>query len=145
MAIDFAKILGKQAESVEKPKPLPVGTYLCNNPEMPKFIGVGKAETPCAEFGLIVLAPQDDVDPTELQEFGNWKGKSIRHRMFLTDASEYRTIENLEEAFGIDKVGKTLGQMFNETKNRQVLVKIKHRPSDDGTEIFHEVESLAAA
>lgn len=145
MAVDFSKILGKQAEAIEKPKPLPVGTYLCNNPQLPKFLGVGKNETPCAEFGLTILAPQDDVDPDDLQTYGEVRAKNIRHRMFLTEGTEYRTKEELVNAFGVEEAGKTLGQMFNETINRQVYVTIKHRPSEDGTEMYHEVEKLAAA
>lgn len=144
MAVDFSKILQKQATEIEKPKPLPVGTYLCNNPQLPKFVAVGKNETPCAEFGLVILAPQDDVDPEGLSAYGDVRGKNIRHRMFLTEGTEYRTKEELKNAFGADENG-TLGQMFNETINRQVLVTVKHRPSDDGTEMYHEVEKLAAA
>lgn len=145
MAIDFNKILTKQAATIEKPKPLPVGTYLTNNPQLPKFVGVGKNETPAAEFGLIILQPQDDVDMAALTEYGNWKGKSVRHRMFLTEASEYRTKEELCAAFALEEGDKTLGQLFNETINKQVLVKIKHRPSDDGSEMFHEVEAILPA
>lgn len=145
MAVDFSKILSKQAAALEKPKPLPVGTYLCNNPQLPKFIGVGKQETPCAEFGLVVLAPGDDVDAQALTDFGDWKGKNIRHRMFLTEATEWRTKEELKEAFGIEEGEKTLGQMFNETVNKQVYVTIKHRPNEDGTDLYMEVEKLAAA
>lgn len=144
MAVDFSKILGKQAAAIEKPKVKPVGTYLCNNPQLPKFIAMGKAESPCAEFGLVVLAPQEDVDAEALQEFGEVRGKSIRHRMFLTEASEWRTKEELANSFVIDQEDKTLGQMFNETINKQVLVTIKHRPSDDGQTMYEEVEKLAA-
>ena len=145
MAVDFSKNLSKQAAALEKPKPLPVGTYLCNNPQLPKFIVVGKQETPCAEFGLVVLAPGDDGDAQALADFGDWKGKNIRHRKFLTEATEYRTKEELKEAFGIEEGEKTLGQMFNETVNKQVYVTIKHRPNDDGTDLYMEVEKLAAA
>lgn len=143
MAVNFAAILGKQASAIEKPKPLPIGTYMCNNPALPSFKGIGKDETPCAEFGLIVLQPTDDVNPQELADYGDWKGKRVRHRMFLTEASEFRTKEELKNAFGIDD-NQTLGQMFNETINKQVLVKIKHTPNADGTDMFAEVESLAA-
>lgn len=144
MAVDFSKILGKQAEAIEKPKPLPIGTYLCNNPKLPDFKAIGKNETPAAEFGLVILAPVE-VDMQELQEYGEIKGKNIRHRMFLTEGTEYRTKEELVNAFGVEEAGKTLGQLFNETINKQVIVTIRHRPSDDGTEIYHEVEALAAA
>lgn len=145
MATDFAKILGKQTSAIEKPKPLPLGHYIFNNPALPKFIDIGKNATPCAEFGLIVLAPGDDVDAEQLAAYGEWKGKSVRFRMFLTEASEYRTKEELSDVFGIDQEGKTLGQMFNETVNKQVVGEIGHRPSEDGTEMFHEIKKLAKA
>jgi hypothetical protein len=144
MAVDFSKILQKQAEEIEKPKPLPIGSYICNNPKLPEFKGVGKNETPCAEFSLVIIAPSDDVDPADLKAYGDWKGKTIRHRMFLTEGTEFRTKEELKDAFQVDEAGKNLGQMFNETINRQVLVTVKHRPSEDGTDIFMEVEKLAA-
>lgn len=143
MAVDFSKILQKQATEIEKPKPLPIGTYLCVNPKLPEFKGVGKNETPCAEFSLTIMAPVE-VDADDLAAYGEVKGKSIRHRMFLTEGTEYRTKEELVNAFGLDEAGKNLGQLFNETINGQVLVTIKHRPSEDGTEIYHEVEGLAA-
>lgn len=145
MAVDFSKILQKQASAIEKPKPLPIGSYVCNNPALPKFQGLGKNESAAAIFGLVVLAPGDDVDPQQLTEFGEWKGKTIRHTQWLSsDAAEYHAKEELVNAFALEEGDKTLGQLYNETVNKQVLVKIKHRPSDDGTEMFHEVESLAA-
>lgn len=143
MAVDFSKILQKQAAEIEKPKPLPIGSYVTVNPKLPDFKSVGKNETPCAEFGLVIIAPVD-VDQDALQAYGEVKGKTIRHRMFLTESTEYRTREELVNAFGLDITGKNLGQLFNETVNKQVIVTIKHRPSDDGTEIYHEVEGLAA-
>lgn len=144
MAVDFSKILQKQATEIEKPKPLPIGSYVAVNQKLPDFKGVGKNETPAAEFALVVLAPMDDVDPEHLAAYGDVKGKSVRHRMFLTEGTEYRTKEELVNAFGIEEAGKNLGQMFNETINKQVIVKIRHRPNDDGTDIYAEVESLAA-
>lgn len=144
MAVDFSKILQKQATEIEKPKPLPIGSYVAVNQKLPDFKGVGKNETPAAEFALVVLAPMDDVDPEHLAAYGDVKGKSVRHRMFLTEGTEYRTKEELVNAFGIEEAGKNLGQMFNETVNKQVIVKIRHRPNDDGTDIYAEVESLAA-
>jgi HSP90 family molecular chaperone len=126
MAVDFSKIL-------------------CNNPALPKFEGIGKKETPAAVFGLVVLAPQDDVDMEQLNAVKDWKGKSVRHTAWLSEDAQFRTKEEIANVFGIEQEGKTLGQLFNETINKQVLVKIKHRPSDDGTSMFAEVESLAAA
>lgn len=145
MAIDFSKILGKQATAIEKPKPKPEGTYVCNNPKLPDFKGVGKNETPCAEFNLVILAPGEDVSADAIATYGEVRGKTIRHRMFLTEGTEWRTKEELKNAFGIEEEGKNLGQMFGETVNRQVIVKLRHRPSEDGQDIYDEVESIAAA
>lgn len=144
MAVDFSKILSKQATEIEKPKPLPIGSYICNNPQLPTFKGLGKEESPAAVFRVIVLAPDEDVDPQELTDYGEWKGKPITFNRFLTEASEWRTKEEICQAFGIEEEGKTLGQIFNETVNRQVRVTIKHRPSDDGTQMYMEVEKLSA-
>jgi hypothetical protein len=143
MAVDFSKILQKQATEIEKPKPLPVGSYVCINSALPKFVGVGKNETPAAEFSLTIIAPVE-VDMEALSAYGEVKGKNIRHRQFLTEGTEFRSKEELVNAFQIDPEGKNLGQLYNETINKQVIVTIKHRPSEDGTEIYHEVEGLAA-
>ena len=145
MAINFAEILGKQASTIEKPKPIPVGTYLCANNKIPDFKAIGKDETPCAEFNFIAIAPTEDVDPADLEAYGDVRGKTIRHRMFLTEKSEYRSKEELVRVFGIEEGSKTLGQLFNETVNKQLLVTIKHTPTQDGTDVFAEVEALAAA
>jgi hypothetical protein len=145
MAVDFSKILQKQSAEIEKPVPLPIGTYLCNNPALPSFVGIGKNETPCATFNLVVLQPSDDVDAADLAAIPNWKGKGIRHRMFLTEDSLFRTKEELVNAFALEEGDKSLGQLFNESVGKQVWVTIKHRPSDDGTTIYTEVEKLAAA
>lgn len=145
MAVDFSKILKKQTAEIEKPVPLPIGTYLCNNPALPKFEAVGKKETPAAIFSLVVLNAQDDVDQEELSKIKDWQGKGIRHTVWLSDDALFRAKEQLCQAFQIDEAGKTLGQIFNETINKQVLVTISHRPSDDGTEMYAQVEGLAAA
>lgn len=144
MALDFSKILSKQADAIEKPKPLPVGSYVAVNPKLPEFKGIGKNETPCAEYTLSIIAPMDDVDPEHIAAYGEVRGKTIRHRQFLTEGTEYRTKEEIKNAFGVEEDGKNLGQMFNETINKQVIVKIKHTPTTDGTDVFAEVESLAA-
>lgn len=145
MAVDFSKILGKQAEAIEKPKPMPVGTYVAVNQKLPEFQGIGKNETPGANFTLVILAPTEDVDLDQLKEYGDIKGKSVRYTQWLSELSEHRSKEELKNAFDIDETGKTLGQMYNETINKQVLVTISHEPSQDGTEIYSRATAIAKA
>ncbi len=145
MAVDFSKILSKQATEIEKPKPLPVGDYIVNNPKLPEFKGIGKNETPAAVFSFVVIAATDTVDPDELAAYGEYKGKTQRYNAFLSEGSEFRTKEMLVNAFQIEEEGKNLGQIFNETIGKQVIITIGHRPSDDGTELYAEVTGIAAA
>lgn len=144
MAVDFSKILASQSETIEKPKALPVGTYLCSNLKLPEFKGLGKEETPAAVFTYTVLIPQEDVDPDALKEFGEVKGKTLRHTLFMTEASLFRTKEAILAGFNIEEEGKTLGQIFNETINKQILVTVKHTPNQQGTDMFAEAEKIAA-
>lgn len=143
MAVNFAEILGKQSESIEKPKPLPVGDYIMLNPKLPEFKGIGKNETPAAVFSFTVVAPTESVDQDQLAEYGEYKGKTQRWNAFLSEASLFRTKEQICEAFGIEEAGKTLGVIFNETINQQIIVSIGHRPSEDGTDIYAEVTGIA--
>lgn len=152
-APDFKSILAKHGKDIQKLPPPPVGTYICNNPKLPEFKGLGKNSTPVAEFNFIVLQPDDDVDAQQLADFGGMeklRGRKIRYRGFLTEESEGRTKEELFNAF---KMGKniediddwTWGQIFNATLNKPVRVTIKHIPNDAGDGFYTEVEKLAAA
>lgn len=145
MAVDFSKILQKQATEIEKPKALPVGEYIAINQKLPEFKGIGKNETAGAIFALVIIAPTESVDPDEVQAYGEVKGKTVNYTQWLTEASEFRAKEELKNAFDIDETGKTLGQMYNETINKQVIVTIAHEPSQDGTEIFHRAVAIAKA
>ena len=145
MAVDFSKLLSKQANAIEKPKPMPIGHYIAVNQKLPDFKGIGKNETPGAVFALVILAPTEDVDQDQLKEYGEIKGKSVNYTQWLSEASEFRAKEELKNAFDIEETGKTLGQMYNETINKQVLVEITHEPSQDGTEMFSRATAIAKA
>jgi len=144
MAIDFSKILSKKAAEIEKPKPLPVGTYLGIATALPTFEGIGKKETPAAVYSFNIVQPIE-VDSEDLTAYGEVKGKSVRYNMFLSEASEFRTKEEIVAAFGVEEGDKTLGQMFNETVNVPVILHIIQQPSEDGTEIYARCEEISCA
>jgi len=145
MAVDFSKLLSKQASTIEKPKAIPIGHYIAVNQKLPDFKGIGKNETPGAVFALVLIAPTEDVDQDQLKEYGEIKGKSVNYTQWLTEASEYRATQELCNAFDIEMGEKTLGQIYNETINKQILVEITHEPSQDGTEMFHRATAIAKA
>ena len=145
--LNFQDILNQPAKDIEKPKPLPVGTYLCivNGPaEFPEK-GIGQKETPAAILQLRPLQAREDVDQQALADAGGLAEKSIRHTLWLSKDAQWRTKE-FRTHCGLDvENGATLGQLFSEIPNRRLYVQLKHRTSADGSQIFSEVASTAAA
>jgi hypothetical protein len=141
----FQDILNKKADDVERPKPLPPGTYLGVVEGLPEFAEIGKNQTPVANLKIKLLAAEDDVDSDALREMGGALGKSLRHRLFLTEDAAWRVKQFLEEHLGINGDGKTLGELFNEAPGNQVKVVVKHRPSQDGQTIYAEIDRTLPA
>lgn len=147
---NFQDILSKPAANIEPPKPLPVGTYLCIIDGQPEFAKIGKEQTDCLNFKLKPIQAQPDVDQTALQEALVVNGapsalgdKSIRHRLFITEASIWRLKQFLVDHLGIEQGTKSLGELIPESQGRQVLVTLGHRASDDGQQVFTEVKATA--
>lgn len=144
---NFQDILSKPAAQIEPPKPLPVGTYLCIIDGQPEFAKIGKDQTDCLNFKLKPMQALPDVDQTALQESlsagQSLSDKSIRHRLFLTEASIWRLKQFLVDHLGIEEGSKTLGELIPEAQGRQVNVSLGHRVSDDGQQVFTEVKGTA--
>lgn len=140
---NFEDILNRPAAEIERPKPYPVGTYLCLV-EGPIIAGtIGKDPKPIRTVKLKFLQTQEDVDQSAIEAAGGVIGKSIQHRFFITEQAVWRYKEFLVENLGIDESGKTLNEMASEAPGRQVYAKVRHRPSEDGTQIFSEIESFS--
>jgi hypothetical protein len=129
---NFTDILNKPAESVEKPKPRPVGTYLCivDGPHKQRDVkGKDGTEYPVVGFTLKTMQAQDDVNQTELAEAGG-VGNKMNHDFFLANAegqvNDYPLVNFLENHLGIERTGKSIAQMLAEAPGKQVLATIKH-------------------
>lgn len=140
---NFANLLSKPASDIERPKPLPVGTYLGLVAGAPEFKDIGKNKTPAAEFKIKVLAAQQDVDLEALTAAGGLDNKIMTARFFLTDDSMYRLKEFLTNALGIEEGRRTIGELLSEAPNKQVYITVSHRPSEDGQQIYAEIKSYA--
>ena len=127
MAANFTDILNKPAESIEKPKPLPVGTYLCivNGPHKQREIN----DKPVIDIVYKTVQAQPDVDAEQLAASGG-VGKMVSQTFFLTNndgqVTDWPILNFLENSLGIEKTGKSLSQMLSEIPGKQVLVTIKH-------------------
>lgn len=151
MSTNLTELLSKQSSEIKKPLPLPAGTWLFMNQKAPEFPenGIGKNNTPAAVFALTVLQPIE-VDQDQLSnyssEFGDPRGKTMRFTVFLTDASLYYARQQVVDAFAIEDADDlTLGQIFAQTANRQVIGEVKQEPNRDGTDLVSFVTKLAKA
>ena len=85
----FAEVLGIRPKDVEKPEPLPVGTYQATVVGFPTQEEVGKNKTPALKFKMTGVIPID-VNPTELAKVEDISKHEIVHTLFLTDKSLHR-------------------------------------------------------
>lgn len=124
---NFTDILSKPAESIEKPKQRPPGTYLCivNGPHKQKEVN----DKPVVTIAYKAMQAQDDVDQVALAEAGG-VGNTFTQDFFLVtndgNDNSWGLVNVLENHLGIVKTGKTLAQMLAEAPGKQVLVNIAH-------------------
>lgn len=144
MQESFASILSKPSNEVERPKPLPIGTYTCVVHGLPSYDKSSKKQTPYVEFNLNIIAAGDDVDQEALAEMGGIEGKSLRATYYLTDTALWRLKEFLEHCNLDVEGGATLQALIDQTAGCQVLATVKHESSEDGKSVFSKLGGTAA-
>ena len=140
----FESILDTPATEVERPKPLPAGTYDAIVKGLPEYGESSQKKTPFCRFTYAIQAAGDDVDTDELETIGGLEGKTIRDTYYTTPDAIFRLTDTLER-MGIDAEGKTIRQMIDETPNCSIRVVVGHRASEDGQQIFAEVKRTMKA
>lgn len=144
---NFGSVLDLESSTVEKPKPLPVGTYICVVKGQPRFDVSKQKKTEFVEFTLQTMQADDDVDQEALIEALKGKAlseKTIRATYYLTEDSVYRLKDFLDHCNVDDGPGITLRQRISGAPGCQVLATIRHRASEDGTAIFSDLAGTAA-
>lgn len=139
----FSSILDESPEEVLRPKPLPVGTYLCRVSGPVKYDKSQKKGTEFSEFTLIPIDALDDVDSDELAEAGGIDGKTLRNTFYHTEDAIYR-LDEFHEHCGIDlSDGNSRRARNDEVINAEVLAVVKHTPSDDGSRVYTNIARTA--
>jgi hypothetical protein len=140
----FESILDTPATEVERPKPLPAGTYDAIVKGLPEYGESAQKKTPFVRFTLGIQAAGEDVDEEEIEEIGGLADKTIKTTYYTTPEALFRLTDFLENC-GIDAEGKTVRQMIDETPNSSIRVVIAHRASDDGQQVYAEVKRTMKA
>lgn len=139
----FSSILDAPASETEKPKPLPVGGYVCVVKGLPKRDKSSKKQTPYVEFTLQPLEAMEDVDAEALEEMGGFVNKTLRATYYTTEDAMWRLKEFLEHCGLEVSSGASYNQLIDETPNCQVIAFIRHDASEDGTSIYAKVGKTA--
>lgn len=137
---NFADILSKKSEEIEKPKPLPVGQYLWSIPNLFEQDEIGEKKTPALTWKVRCIAPQSDVDMEAFRDSGNAKDRDQRITFFLTEDALHR-LRTFLTALGIDEAGKSIGERAMEATGRTFLGSIKHRWNKDNTQLYGEINT----
>src|SRR5262245_54045316 len=98
----FGSILDKPSASVERPKPMPVGTYLWIVQGLPRYDKSSVKKTEFVEFTLRPLQASEDVDLEALDAVGGLDGKSTKATYYLTEDAVWRLKDFLDNC-GVDE------------------------------------------
>jgi len=148
----FESILDTPADKVERPKPLPAGTYSAIVKGMPEHGVSAQKKTPFVRFTYALQSAFDDVNEDELAAaLTNSEGavtslseKSIKDTYYTTPDSLFRLTDALE-SMGIDLDDKTIRAALDETPNCSINVVVSHRTPDGSDQIFAEVKRIMKA
>lgn len=145
MAPNFSSILDKPATEIERPKPLPVGTYLCIIKGLPRYDKSSKKQTDFVEFTAVPHQAEPDVDKDELTAVLTTidgtvlplNSKEIKLTYYITEDAAWRLKKFLEDlGFDMADESVTMRQACEQSAGQQVYVSIKHQASQDGKGVF---------
>lgn len=140
----FESILDTPTEQVERPRPIPAGTYDAVVRGLYEQGESSQKKTPFVRFTYAIQAAGDDVDSTELEEMGGIADKTIRDTYYTTPDALFRLTDALTN-MGIEMEGKTIRQALGDTPNASIRIVVGHRASEDGQQVFAEVKRTMKA
>jgi len=137
---NFTELLGSATlGSIEKPKPLPQGSYVAIIKKS-EYDKSSKKQTPFVRFHMDIVQAMEDVDEAALEAYGDVSGKSIRTDFYLTEGALFQLQDFILYHIGLDLTGQTLEQAIPECVNQQVGVRIEHEASQDGQNFYARVK-----
>lgn len=148
---NFGAILDRKPTAIERPKILPVGSYIVVVQGMPRQDKSQKKQTPFYEYTCKYLQAMDDVDQDELEAAltradGTKKSlgdMTVRLTYYLTEDAVWRLKQFLEHCGLEEDDFESLRQMAESAGGCQLVVKLRHKPTDDGEGMYSEVAGTA--
>ena len=143
IAQSFSSILDRDPSEIEKPKPLPQGSYITLLVGQPRIDKSAKKQTEFREFTHKILSAGEDVDADDLATYLGDNKKltdvTVKNTYYITEGAVWRLKEFLEHCgVDLDNV-ESLAEGIEETPGKQVGVFINHEASQDGTSVFARI------
>lgn len=150
--MDFTSLLETNTGDIEKPLALPQGNYIWNVSKIPTRETSKNGEWFIVEFPLQAVEAEDDVDPDDLEAFGDVT--QARNRLsFMFPTAEDRENDRkvamnrlkkflLEILKVNDGEDASLNELLDNSPNHQFLAQATHRIVDEDT--YVDVKSYAA-
>lgn len=148
----FESILDTPATEVERPKPLPAGTYDCIVKGLYEEGQSSQKKTPFVRFTYALVAAGEDVNEEELTEIltdkdgdvASLSSRTIKDTYYTTPEALFRLTDTITN-MGIDIEGKSVRACLADTPNSSLKIVVGHRASEDGQQIFAEVKRTMKA
>lgn len=129
MAPNFKDLLRKPLDDIERPKPIPSGTWRGIVKNWEPFES-SQQKTPGLRFFIQPTGPGDDLDPAELVNVDLTKLRQMRIDFWLTDDSIYR-LKDFMESCGVATTGRLLAEALPDLANAEVLLFVKQQQRND--------------
>ena len=149
---NFTDILDAAPSPDDRPKSLPVGSYLCLVKGQPRHDKSSKRFTPFVEFTLIPKQAGQDVDQDDLTAWATKADGTMKRledtvipaTFYTTDNAIFMLNDFLEHC-GIEADGRTRREMLDDTPNCEVVAYIRHEARQDGTGVQARLGKTAPA
>ncbi len=150
-APSFESILDTPAAEIERPSPLPIGTYTAVIKGLYEEGVSAQKKTKFVQFTFALTGAGEDVDANELEAIGGITDKFLKNNSttFYTENADgtpsgslWRLTDFLEVACGIDLTDKTIRQALGDTPNTEVRLVIIHEANQSGDQKFASVKKF---
>lgn len=140
----FTSILDLPPTKVERPKPLPQGTYVTVIVGMPRYDKSAKKQTSFIEFQHRMVAAGEDVDKDALDDALGDRALTdvvMKNTLYDTPLAGWRIKEFLQHCgFDIDDDSTSMREMVEQTAGKTVGVYLTHVPTQDGQGVFARID-----
>jgi hypothetical protein len=145
--MDFNALLDKPIDSIERPKPIPTGSYLATLGQ-PKFDKTtGDKQTDYVEYPVMLQEALPDVDQELLVAALNGKNLTeVTQKItyYLTEAALFRLSDMLKDHAKVTE-GLPLREGIQEAVGKQLVVVISHTPNKkDPQSVYANIDQTAA-